>query len=375
MSESPGDHLISIPPAALDAANDNGVHPFVWAFAGCGAIGVVLLIISILLWPTSGQDISDTTRLLETSNVADNSAPKQERSKPELRTTAQSFAKGSRSPDNRTATNIVILVVLCVWIGLPMGSSFLRNRAARKSSLKRSILPCLHGVAGALADSSKCAECTSEVAAGLVIKREQVQTEQQRVENERQRAYHAWLEQVRLPAYLLAMDPRQFEILVCRLFGQMGYQVESTPYIGDGGADGYLYKDGQKIVIQSKRVKGKVGEPILRDLYGTMLHSKSHSAIVVTTGTISYQARKWADDKPIRFIEIQELTTLLESHFAVSTLIPPDFAPAHSEEDFCPKCNKPLRRVRGRRGTFIGCTGYPSCRYTRQIAARGNAAS
>jgi len=29
----------------------------------------------------------------------------------------------------------------------------------------------------------------------------------------------------------------------------------------------------------------------------------------------------------------------------------------------CPECGKPLGRRNGRRGTFVGCTGYPSCKY------------
>jgi DNA topoisomerase I len=29
----------------------------------------------------------------------------------------------------------------------------------------------------------------------------------------------------------------------------------------------------------------------------------------------------------------------------------------------CPDCGKPLARRSGRRGTFVGCTGYPSCKY------------
>ncbi len=31
----------------------------------------------------------------------------------------------------------------------------------------------------------------------------------------------------------------------------------------------------------------------------------------------------------------------------------------------CPKCGKPLMAREGRRGKFIGCSGYPKCRYTR----------
>jgi DNA topoisomerase-1 len=36
-------------------------------------------------------------------------------------------------------------------------------------------------------------------------------------------------------------------------------------------------------------------------------------------------------------------------------------------EEACPKCGKPLSSRLGRRGRFIGCTGYPDCDYTRSI--------
>ena len=38
--------------------------------------------------------------------------------------------------------------------------------------------------------------------------------------------------------------------------------------------------------------------------------------------------------------------------------------PAPAEElGACPECGKPLARRSGRRGSFVGCTGYPSCKY------------
>ena len=36
-------------------------------------------------------------------------------------------------------------------------------------------------------------------------------------------------------------------------------------------------------------------------------------------------------------------------------------------EEACPKCGKPLSKRLGRRGSFIGCTGYPECDYTRNL--------
>jgi len=37
----------------------------------------------------------------------------------------------------------------------------------------------------------------------------------------------------------------------------------------------------------------------------------------------------------------------------------------------CPKCGKPLMAREGRRGKFLGCSGYPKCRYTRDAGTEG----
>ncbi|MDO8414462.1 MAG: type I DNA topoisomerase [Gallionellaceae bacterium] len=39
----------------------------------------------------------------------------------------------------------------------------------------------------------------------------------------------------------------------------------------------------------------------------------------------------------------------------------------------CPKCGKPLATRLGKRGNFIGCTAYPECDYTRNLAADADA--
>ncbi len=36
-------------------------------------------------------------------------------------------------------------------------------------------------------------------------------------------------------------------------------------------------------------------------------------------------------------------------------------------DENCPECSKPLSKRLGRRGSFIGCTGYPECKYTRNV--------
>jgi DNA topoisomerase I len=42
---------------------------------------------------------------------------------------------------------------------------------------------------------------------------------------------------------------------------------------------------------------------------------------------------------------------------------------APEELGVCPTCGKPLRRRTSRRGSFVGCTGYPDCKYIQPAAA------
>ena len=41
-------------------------------------------------------------------------------------------------------------------------------------------------------------------------------------------------------------------------------------------------------------------------------------------------------------------------------------------EEACPKCGKPLSKRLGKRGSFIGCTGYPECDFTRNLGGDGD---
>ncbi|MDO8312366.1 MAG: DNA topoisomerase, partial [Sideroxyarcus sp.] len=42
-------------------------------------------------------------------------------------------------------------------------------------------------------------------------------------------------------------------------------------------------------------------------------------------------------------------------------------------EEACPKCGKPLSKRLGKRGSFIGCTGYPECDFTRNLGGEEDA--
>ena len=40
---------------------------------------------------------------------------------------------------------------------------------------------------------------------------------------------------------------------------------------------------------------------------------------------------------------------------------------ARELEESCPECGKPLLVRASKRGDFVGCSGYPKCRYTRDM--------
>lgn len=247
------------------------------------------------------------------------------------------------------------------------------RRVSEEKNRERLEAPCPHGISGARLDPSRCDRCQQDIQHRKEAEEHlKAQQERERLAL-RQREFDAWKAQVRLPEYLRSMDPRKFETLVCMLFERMGYSSEQTPYVGDGGVDGYLRRDGNLLLLQCKRVKGSVGEPVLRDLFGNINARGADEGIVVTTGKVSRQAKAWAKDKPIRIIELEELTELLRTYFDDSTVVPESFqVTSEFETDLymCPKCGRKLRTVKGRRGRFLGCSGYPECHFTRRLPTR-----
>ena len=106
---------------------------------------------------------------------------------------------------------------------------------------------------------------------------------------------------------LQALDPLVFEHLVAALFKRRGFRATAVGATGDEGVDVRLRKRLSSAVVQCKRYKGSVGQPVVRDLYGTMLHNDAKEAYLVTTGRITRQAQAWAEGKPIYLVDGYQL--------------------------------------------------------------------
>lgn len=110
------------------------------------------------------------------------------------------------------------------------------------------------------------------------------------------------------------ITPKNFERLVGKIFERMGYSVQITGSTGDEGIDLICTRRGEyeKIIVQCKRYKGKVGAPTIRDFYGALLHSKASKGYIVTTGHFTSNASNWAKGKPIELINRENLIRLLK---------------------------------------------------------------
>jgi CheY-like chemotaxis protein len=116
------------------------------------------------------------------------------------------------------------------------------------------------------------------------------------------------------------MDPFVFEDLIKMLLSKMGFEVTSTSKTVDGGIDLIAINRAPviagKYVIQCKKyaLSNKVGEPVIRDLYGVVNSENANKGILVTTSSFSSKAVDFADKKPIELIDGQRLRSLLEQY-------------------------------------------------------------
>jgi HJR/Mrr/RecB family endonuclease len=105
----------------------------------------------------------------------------------------------------------------------------------------------------------------------------------------------------------------EFEHWVAELFKRAVFQVEVTQASGDHGVDLWVTKAGALVAVQCKRWDGALGEPVLRDLFGSMISGGAQSGCVVTTGSFTAQAQQFAKGKPLHLIGFDTLMQAAKS--------------------------------------------------------------
>lgn len=109
---------------------------------------------------------------------------------------------------------------------------------------------------------------------------------------------------------LKSMSGIEFEQWTAALLEKHGYRVKPTRAVGDHGIDLEIERTGRRIVVQCKRWSDTVGEPVVREFYGSMLNARADAGIFVTTSLFSIQARQFVEQKPITLLDLKSLLDL-----------------------------------------------------------------
>jgi len=106
----------------------------------------------------------------------------------------------------------------------------------------------------------------------------------------------------------------EFELFVAELFRKDGWEARVTRRSSDQGIDIIMRKGSSSAVVQCKKWKANVGEPVARDLYGTMLHMHASKGYIVITSEFTPRAAAWCDEKPIELIDRHRLLRWIEKN-------------------------------------------------------------
>lgn len=112
-------------------------------------------------------------------------------------------------------------------------------------------------------------------------------------------------------------DGIEFEKICKNILIDHGFQVEMTQTTNDGGIDLIATRSDVfikgKYIIQCKCYTGSVGVPYVRDLYGVVTNERANKGILMTTGTFTEQAIKFASNKNLELIDGPHIQQLLNS--------------------------------------------------------------
>jgi restriction system protein len=166
----------------------------------------------------------------------------------------------------------------------------------------------------------------------------------------------------------------ELETLVAEVYRRKGYQVIENSGAGpDGGVDIRLSKNGDLHLVQCKQWKArKVGVPVVREMYGVLHDQKADFLSIVTSGRFTEEAKQFASDKPVDLIDGPILLSLVNSVREKHSQRPYEPNQNKLTPPPCPRCGKALTKRMAKKGPnagneFLGCTGFPNCRYTQNL--------
>lgn len=126
---------------------------------------------------------------------------------------------------------------------------------------------------------------------------------------------HHLLENTKTLQALRQLSWQDFERMVGQVYSKHGWRVEETGLGGaDGGVDLLLRSGAQKIIVQCKHYKTTaVGAPVVREMYGLMMHHNATGVKIVCIGRFTKAAHAFAVGKPIDLVDGESLVELVSA--------------------------------------------------------------
>ena len=172
---------------------------------------------------------------------------------------------------------------------------------------------------------------------------------------------------------------QQFETLVAEAYRRKGYAVEVKGGAGpDGGIDLVAAKD-RRFLVQCKHWRVyRVGVREARELLGLVTAQRAAGGILITSGAFTAEAEDFSRGQPLELINGRRLLGLVRlvqgaRPHTTTTQVPEAHGSNTTQAPACPTCDRPMVMRLSNRGPqagrrFWGCSGYPSCRGTRDLA-------
>lgn len=109
-------------------------------------------------------------------------------------------------------------------------------------------------------------------------------------------------------------EGENFEQVIMQIYGDLGYDVETTPHKGDQGVDLFLFKEDEKIAVQCKRFRNSVGNKAVQEVFAGMHFYNCTKAMVVTCSIFTRGAIKLAEALNVELVGKKELNRMLLSN-------------------------------------------------------------
>jgi restriction system protein len=191
------------------------------------------------------------------------------------------------------------------------------------------------------------------------------------VQRKKRKEKAAFFDQKDTLAELRTLGWKEFEEFVGTLFEKLGYSVQVTGGLKDGGIDLTVSKGGKTHLVQCKQFRTtQVSLSMVRDFYGAMSsRRKLEGGFFVTTGSATLEARKFAEENSIELIDGAKLLDYIR--LSKQTLVPRASTRTSSagipKTKICPDCGAPMVVRVAKKGVhanepFWGCANYPKCK-------------